>query len=150
MRILNRFTVVDKTKKKQSTESPECCSSGIGHHGSASATGHTLHGRVPAFRLSLAREVLREIRSLLHRIAEIRRRKLDHRGICVDPTLGISIPSEQAENALNACIRDMQGLYMSRPATTLSDAELFAQGWTAAFLWCYRNASTLYPERKCP
>ena len=92
-----------------------------------------------SLRISLLRAVLREIRSLISRIAEIRDRQLDLQGVSVDPCQEQSFPPELRESALARCIADTRNLYKSRPATTLIDAELFVQGWKLGIAWGCHN-----------
>ena len=81
-----------------------------------------------AFRLSLLREALREIRNVSRRIWLIRDKKLDC-GLQIDPCVALGLPPETQEKALACCMRDMRNLMSSRPPTTMVDAELWLQGW---------------------
>jgi len=109
------------------------------HYGYAS--GHAGVSTKPPrlLRLSLVRALLREMRSLLWRIGEIRSRQLDQQGISVNP-LQKSYPAMARERALDDCNRDMRNLYISRRYTTLIEAEIFAQGWSYGAAWGLRNS----------
>jgi hypothetical protein len=85
-------------------------------------------------RLSMAREVLREIRNLASRIRTIQCRRLDRQGIEIPLLLECSEP-DLRERALKQCIQDMQSLCASLPATSLIDAELVSQAWNRGAMW---------------
>jgi hypothetical protein len=112
------------------------------HCGYASSFACASKARPHLFRVSLAREVLREIRNLFWRIGEIRRRALDRQRISIDPLREIRLPHEPQASALACCIRDTHNLYACRPLTTLIEAELFVRGWEAGAAWPFRNSRT--------
>jgi hypothetical protein len=108
---------------------------------SPSASGSESHPLT--FRLSLPREVLREIRSAILRIGEIRCRALDRRGVSLNPLQEIPLPPEEGESALACCIQDTSNLFAARPQTTQIDTELFLRGWYSGAASARRNWSTL-------
>jgi hypothetical protein len=88
--------------------------------GCASSFACASKTRPHLFRVSLAREVLREIRNLFWRIGEIRRRALDRQGISTDPLREIRLPHEPQASALACCIRDTHNLYARERHTRFS------------------------------
>ncbi len=98
-------------------------------------------GQAGLYQASLARAILREIRSLVLRIREIRRTQLHRRGILLDP-LRHRASLEVRERASACCSEDMRNLYASRPLTTLIEAELFVRGWEAGAEWSTRSCGT--------
>jgi hypothetical protein len=90
------------------------------------------------YRGSLIREVLREIRSLFWRIAEIRRTQIHRRRASINPFPETSLRPKEYRHALASCIADIQNLSTRRPVTLL-DVSLVAQGWAAGADWSRRN-----------
>jgi hypothetical protein len=112
------------------------------HYGYASSSACASTTRPHVFRVSLVREVLREIHNLFWRIGEIRRRGLDRMGMQIDPCPEIPLPHEQRERALACCIQDTHNLCKSRPVTSPIEVELFVRGWEAGAAWLFRNSRT--------
>lgn len=108
------------------------------HHGYSNLCGCESANPPRVFRLSLAQAILREIRSLFSRIRELQRRRLDRRGISLDPLHQIE-SLEVRERASGCCTEDMHNLYASRLLTTLIEAELFAEGSSAGAAYAIRN-----------
>lgn len=106
------------------------------------ASGSSLPSRKPPhpFRVSLAREVLREIRNLFVRIAKLRAKQLDRQGISLEPLSPQLFPLVLREKALSDCTQDMRSLYTDHRRPTLTDLQLFAQAWKLGAEWSARNA----------
>ena len=98
------------------------------HYGYSSSAGPESTSPPRALRLSLARAILREIRNLVWRIAEIRRRELDLQGISIDLPPEIAFPREQQESGLAHCMQGTHNLCTSRHAVSPIEVELFLQG----------------------
>lgn len=115
------------------------------HYGYTNSSAQSSTTPPRLFRASLAREVLREIRSLFWRIGELRDKELDRQGICVDPLPSKSYPLALRERALADCSMDTHNLCISRRHVTLIDAQLFLQGWKLGCAWAFRNSGTPPP-----
>jgi hypothetical protein len=107
------------------------------HYGCASSSACASITRPQVFRVSLVREVVREIHNLFWRIGEIRRRGLDRVGMQIDPCPEIPLPHEQRESVLACCIQDTHNLCKSRPVTSPIEVELFVRGWEAGAAWLF-------------
>lgn len=116
------------------------------HYGYSNSHGLVSLAPPSMFRASLVRAVLREIRSLLWRIREIRHRSLDRMGIVIDPHHQTTSLAER-ESASDCCSKDTQNLYRDRPLTTLIEAELFVRGWEAGAEWGGHNSRTELHEQ---
>lgn len=114
------------------------------HYGYANSQGCASATAPPIFRLSLVREAVFEIRNLVWRMLEIRRRSLDRTGILIHPLHEIVSRQEQRESALEGCIRDMHNLCKHRPPLGLIEAELFVRAWEsgAAYMQCMSSTQS--------
>lgn len=110
------------------------------HYGYASSSALVSTTPPRLFRVSLVREVLREIRNLFWRIGEIRRRELDRQGIWVNPLPDKSYPLALRERALGDCSTDTHNLCTSRHHVSLIEVQKFVQGWTLGCAWGLRNS----------
>jgi hypothetical protein len=96
-------------------------------------------------RLSMAREVLREIRNLGWRIGTIQCRNLDRQGVEI-PRLGELVAPDLRESALKQCMKDTQSLCASPRLSSLIDAELVSQSWNRGAMWALHNSHTSLRE----